>query len=125
MFEFLAGEPPFNGETPIGTYRLIVAGAFNFPADFNADAADLISKFLHADPLKRFGCLEGGSQDVLKHQFFDSIDFEMLKAKQLAPPFTPEVEDDEDISNFEEPEDQDDGIDTEDIVLDQKDFAGW
>jgi hypothetical protein len=31
----------------------------------------------------------------------------------------------QDISNFEEPEDQDDGIDTGDIVLDQKDFAGW
>ena len=64
MFEFLAGEPPFNGDTPIGTYRLIVAGQFEFPEDFNADAADLITKFLAADPNKRFGCLEGGSQDV-------------------------------------------------------------
>jgi hypothetical protein len=32
---------------------------------------------------------------VLSHKFFSTIDFAMLKAKQLEPPFTPEVEDDE------------------------------
>jgi serine/threonine protein kinase len=125
MFEFLAGEPPFNGDTPIGTYRLIVAGNFEFPADFNDAARDLISKFLAADPEKRFGCLEGGAKDVLEHPFFAEMAFAKLVAKQLPPPYVPDVDDDEDISNFEEPEDQDDGIDTTEVTLNQADFEAW
>jgi serine/threonine protein kinase len=125
MFEFLAGEPPFNDDTPIGTYRMIVAGVFEFPPGFDERAKDLIAKFLIADPDKRFGCLEGGAGDVLAHKFFEGIDFKKLVAKELMPPYTPDVEDDEDISNFEEPEDQDDGVDTADVTLNQADFEGW
>jgi serine/threonine protein kinase len=125
MFEFLAGEPPFNDDTPIGTYRKIVAGVFEFPEGFDARAQDLISRLLTADPDKRLGCLEGGASDVLGHKFFEEIDFKKLVAKELTPPFTPDVEDDEDISNFEEPEDQDDGVDTADVTLNQADFDGW
>ena len=69
--------------------------------------------------------VEGGAGDVLAHKFFEEIDFEKLVAKQLMPPYTPDVEDDEDISNFEEPEDQDDGVDTTDVTLNQADFDGW
>ena len=41
------------------------------------------------------------------------------------PPFEPEVEDDEDISNFEEPEEPEDDIDAGDMSIDPADFAGW
>ena len=125
MYEFLAGEPPFNGDSPIATYRLIVAGDLQFPDDFDKEAADLVTRFLAPDPDKRFGCLERGAQDVLDHPFFGPIDFAKLVAREVEPPHEPDVEDDEDISNFEEPEAQDDGIDTADITLNPADFDGW
>ena len=66
MYEFLAGcgfsppicaesllkvfcarrEPPFNATTPIDTYRLIVAGNYDFPAGFDEEAKSVISNFL-------------------------------------------------------------------------------
>lgn len=39
LYEFLAGFPPFNDVTPIGTYRLIIAGKYEFPAGFDKDGA--------------------------------------------------------------------------------------
>jgi serine/threonine protein kinase len=125
MYEFLAGMPPFNDDTPIGTYRLIIAGNFEFPEEFDPDAKDIITKFLTADPTKRLGCLAGLGNDVMAHPFFASIDFGELITKRIPPPFTPEVEDDEDISNFEEPEERDDDIDVSDVVVGPDDFANW
>ena len=78
-----------------------------------------------ADPEARFGCVGQGVTDVMAHPFFASVDFEALVRRQLKPPFTPEVEDDEDISNFEEPEGTDDGIDTSKISINQSDFTSW
>lgn len=78
-----------------------------------------------ADPEARFGCVGQGVIDVMAHPFFASVDFEALVRRQLKPPFTPEVEDDEDISNFEEPEGTDDGIDTSEISINQSDFTSW
>ena len=42
----LRREPPFNASTPIGTYRLIVAGKFEYPPDFDENAKSIISHFL-------------------------------------------------------------------------------
>ena len=125
LLVFARREPPFNAPTPIGTYRLIVAGSYEFPAGIDDSARDIIQKILTPDPANRFGCLEGGVDDVMKHPFFKDIDFAALARREIKPPYTPEVEDDEDISNFEEPDDQDDGMDTSGIVIDQKDFEGW
>ena len=77
-----------------------------------------------ADPDKRLGCLERGAQDVLDHPFFGEIDFARLVAREMQPPFVPEVDHDEDVSNFEEPAKYD-GIDTADITLSPADFDGW
>eukprot|EP01051_Picozoa_sp_SAG22_P000655 SAG22_NODE_19_length_32182_cov_39.206963_12_plen_275_part_00 len=125
LYEFLAGMPPFNDETPIGTYRLIIAGLYKFPADMDKDGQDLITRLLDPDPSTRLTSLTNGGKDVTEHPFFAPLDFQALKALKLPPPFVPEVEDDEDISNFEEPEEPEDDIDTADLTINPADFEGW
>eukprot|EP01047_Picozoa_sp_COSAG01_P060668 COSAG01_NODE_7470_length_3197_cov_27.989025_4_plen_103_part_00 len=102
-----------------------MAGNYDFPPGFPEHAKDVISKFLTADPEQRFGCVGGGVQDVKSHPFFQDMEWDKLVRRELAPPYTPEVEDDEDISNFEEPEEADDDIDTSEITINQDDFAKW
>ena len=46
MYEFLVGQPPFYDATPIGTYRLIIAGKINYPDGFDKAAGSLITELL-------------------------------------------------------------------------------
>jgi hypothetical protein len=38
---------------------------------------------------------------VRSHEFFQSIDWHKLEAKQIAPPFTPKLKDNFDTSNYD------------------------
>ena len=44
---------------------------------------DLITRLLIKDPAKRFGT-KGGSQEIQRHPFFESVDFEMMR--HVKPP---------------------------------------
>lgn len=55
------------------------------------------------------------------------IDFEKLLQQQLAAPFVPEIDDDYDISYFDEPDMATgyDSKDLDDVVVNPDDFAGF
>ena len=56
---------------------------------------------LNKDPTKRLGY--NGYQDILNHKFFSSLNIELLKTKQLTPPYIPQIGEDRfDVSNFEQ-----------------------
>ena len=40
-----------------------------------------------------------GSQDIKKHKFFSSMNWDALFKKEIAPPFKPDVTGDDDVSN--------------------------
>lgn len=125
LYEFMAGYPPFDGPTPLEIYRLIISGNYEFPDDFDADAKDVITLLLAPDPAKRFGVHPNGMSDVIAHPFFAPIDFPKLRGRGIKPPYVPEVDDDEDISNFEEPDENEDEIDVSDITVTQAEFESW
>ena len=57
---------------------------------------------MEKDPVNRLGSVNG-LEDVLKHPFLASIDFEKLVNKELEPPFKPKLSDDVlDVSNFDQ-----------------------
>jgi len=57
---------------------------------------------LTADLSKRYGNLKSGSDDILKHKWFASLDWKQLIAMALPAPFKPKMEDENDTSNFED-----------------------
>ena len=80
-----------------------------------------------ADPAMRLGCYadakhDGTVADVVAHEFFKSIDWKKLMNYELDPPHIPDVEDDEDISNFEEPDDEEEVV-GDGITIKDGDFA--
>ena len=56
-------------------------------------ARDLINKLLEKDKIKRLGA-KGDVDEILSHSFFAGLNIEKLKAKELVPPYKPEIKDD-------------------------------
>lgn len=62
---------------------------------------DLIKKLLTHDRTKRFGCLKYGADDVKRHKFFRSIDWQLCYSRGMAAPYVPSVKSAEDTSMFD------------------------
>ena len=56
----------------------------------DANAKDLIKKFLKIDPEKRLGT--SGIEKIKENPFFENIDWDSARKKELIPPFIPEKE---------------------------------
>jgi hypothetical protein len=57
-------------------------------------------QLLNRNPKHRLGA-ERDAAELKEHPFFKSIDWRLLAAKQITPPFKPMVESDESVSNFD------------------------
>merc|ERR1712193_434218 len=101
IYEMIVGQPPFCDEEPMGIYQKILAGKIYFPKYFDKNAKTLVKKLLTADLSKRYGNLKDGADDILKHKWFASLDWQKLEAKEITPPYKPQVKDDKDMSNYE------------------------
>lgn len=99
MFEFLTGCPPFNDDSPQAIFDNILSLDIPWPPEgsLSREAVDLISKLLEPDPTKRLGY--NGAQEVKKHPFFRTVDWNNILAQQ--PPFVPQVSEDDDTTYFQ------------------------
>merc|ERR1719308_742259 len=102
IYEMLAGYPPFFDDNPFGIYEKILSGKMEWPRHIDQIAKDLIKKLLVQDRTKRLGNLKNGSDDVKRHRWFKTIDWEEVFYKQLKPPLVPKVSYEGDTRNFDD-----------------------
>ncbi|KAK9764789.1 hypothetical protein K7432_007427 [Basidiobolus ranarum] len=92
MFECLYGKLPFRGRTNQKTNEAIISGQIMFPKkcpqEISLECYAAVLGFLQCDIQKRLGC---GENKIRNHPFLDSIDWDALEAKQIQPPFKPEI----------------------------------
>lgn len=82
-------------------YRKIVNNPLVFSDVVSSDARSILTGLLCRDPTKRLGV--GGAEEIKRHPFFGlHIDFQLLRAKKIQPPFKPKVASAVDVSNFDE-----------------------
>ena len=105
IYEMMAGYPPFCGDSPMATYKLILEGALDFPQMMALQARDIVRRLLHPAYSKRLGCLRNGSNDVYTHRYFEKINMSDLTKHRVTPPFVPTIKDNLDTSNFQHYED--------------------
>ncbi|XP_029300594.1 G protein-coupled receptor kinase 5-like [Cottoperca gobio] len=90
IYEMTAGQPPLRarGEHPKTSEmeRRIQTEQLEYSDNFSKAAKDLCSSLLIKDPKQRLGC---GTQ-VQSHPFFKKINFRMLEAGLVEPPFKPD-----------------------------------
>ena len=91
IYEMIVGQPPFCDEEPMGIYQKILAGKIYFPKYFDKNAKALVKKLVTADLSKRYGNLKAGSDDVLSHKWFSTLDRKKMEAKEVSPPYKPNV----------------------------------
>ena len=112
LYEMLAGLPPYYDENhvrPIQNisiaciridtlrlslqeimYKKILQEPLRFPSDMGSDARDILRGLLTRDPAQRLGV--NGAEEIKRHPFFAKhVDWRLLLAKKIQPPFKPSV----------------------------------
>lgn len=91
----LVGRPPFFvNNNPEELFKLILSGQYKLPSFLSIEACDFISKLLTQNPNKRLGF--NGSKEIKEHAFMKEIDFDLILAKKVKPPFLPKLKSMED-----------------------------
>ncbi|CAB9521209.1 Protein kinase 4 (Fragment) [Seminavis robusta] len=108
LYELLKNQTPFQcpGMDDWDTQDAIMIADYKCPGFFPAAAKDLIDKLIVVDVTKRLGyAAEPGTSNhaaILQHEWFETIDFDKLRAKELSAPWIPPLQDDKDTSHFYE-----------------------
>jgi serine/threonine protein kinase len=76
----------------------ILAGRLEFPDSMSSACRDVCAGLLRSAADKRFEF-----RDLKRHAFFEHIDWKRLLAKQVTPPWQPNVDDAEDVRYFNVP----------------------
>jgi serine/threonine protein kinase len=92
IYRMLMAEKPFPGKVDRDLDKAVRDKKPNFPPEvFSKDAKSLLEGMLTKKPEQRLGCdAKRGIQDIKDHKFFSSIDWGLLEAGYLEPPFLPD-----------------------------------
>ncbi|XP_011603095.2 G protein-coupled receptor kinase 5 [Takifugu rubripes] len=94
IYEMTAGKPPFraHGEhhSTSEMERRILSDQEEYGEKFSLDVKQICSLLLTKKPNHRLGCQSSGGKDVQAHPFFKKINFRMLEAGLVEPPFKPD-----------------------------------
>jgi len=103
MFEMLTGQLPFQGKDRKDTMTQILKAKLGMPQFLSPDAQCLLRKLFKRNPANRLGSGPDGVEEIKRHAFFKSIDWNRLLRKELNPPFKPAATRPEDaLKNFDE-----------------------
>lgn len=124
IFEMLAGYPPFEDDSQIAICTRILDVDLDFPDEFDDVTIDVIEALIVEEEEDRLGVGEGGFDQLKRHPFFRSVDWEEAAAGRMQPLFVPAVSSVDDTSCFPIYDEVDiTAMDDEDLAVDQSIFA--
>ena len=91
LYELGSGGAPFQSYDPTGTAKKILKGRVNFPSKFSAQMQQIIKGLLTKDPTRRLGCMNDGTEGVMKHRFYHGFDWQGLLDRKIEPPYKPKL----------------------------------
>ncbi|NXX44066.1 KS6A2 kinase, partial [Tricholaema leucomelas] len=101
MFEMLTGSLPFQGKDRKETMALILKAKLGMPQFLSAEAQSLLRALFKRNPANRLGAGLDGVEEIKRHPFFGTIDWNKLYRKEIKPPFKPAVGRPEDTFHFD------------------------
>ncbi|XP_005994012.1 ribosomal protein S6 kinase alpha-2 isoform X1 [Latimeria chalumnae] len=101
MFEMLTGSLPFQGKDRKETMALILKAKLGMPQFLSPEAQSLLRALFKRNPSNRLGAGPDGVEEIKRHNFFTTIDWNKLYRKELKPPFKPAVGRPEDTFHFD------------------------
>uniref|UniRef100_A0A8C4DDA0 non-specific serine/threonine protein kinase n=1 Tax=Dicentrarchus labrax TaxID=13489 RepID=A0A8C4DDA0_DICLA len=91
MFEMLTGALPFQGKDRKETMNLILKARLGMPQFLSSEAQSLLRALFKRNPANRLGSGADGAEEIKRHGFFSTIDWNKLFRRELKPPFRPAV----------------------------------
>ncbi|XP_071766317.1 ribosomal protein S6 kinase alpha-1 isoform X3 [Centroberyx gerrardi] len=91
MFEMLTGALPFQGKDRKETMNLILKARLGMPQFLSAEAQSLLRALFKRNPSNRLGSGADGAEEIKRHCFFSTIDWNKLFRREIKPPFKPAV----------------------------------
>nr|XP_043886898.1 ribosomal protein S6 kinase alpha-2 isoform X2 [Solea senegalensis] len=101
MFEMLTGSLPFQGKDRKETMALILKAKLGMPQFLSPEVQSLLRALFKRNPANRLGAGPDGIEEIKRHRFFASIDWNKLYKKEVRPPFKPTVGRPEDTFHFD------------------------
>ncbi|KAK7913673.1 hypothetical protein WMY93_013884 [Mugilogobius chulae] len=101
MFEMLTGSLPFQGKDRKETMALILKAKLGMPQFLSPEVQSLLRALFKRNPANRLGAGPDGVEEIKRHRFFASIDWNKLYKKDVRPPFKPSVGRPEDTFHFD------------------------
>ncbi|XP_069036042.1 ribosomal protein S6 kinase alpha-2 isoform X4 [Lepisosteus oculatus] len=99
MFEMLTGSLPFQGKDRKETMALILKAKLGMPQFLSPEVQSLLRALFKRNPSNRLG--PDGVEEIKRHPFFGTIDWNKLYRKEIKPPFKPAVGRPEDTFHFD------------------------
>ncbi|XP_070491532.1 ribosomal protein S6 kinase 2 beta isoform X3 [Chironomus tepperi] len=91
MYEMLTGNLPFHGTNRQDTMNQILKTKLGMPENLSPEAQSLLRALFKRNPQNRLGAGPNGIEDIKRHEFFATIDWDALLAKKVRAPFIPSV----------------------------------
>ena len=90
LYRMLSGSKPFKGKIDRDLDKAVIERKPQFPKEiFSKEAISLLTALLQKRPDNRLGCGPKGIEEIKEHQFFECIDWGLLEAGYIDPPFVP------------------------------------
>lgn len=102
LFELMTGHPPFESASPSQTMGKIQKGISKatFPAKIKGPCEDLVKNLCNKTPNERLPMKKGGVQNIMKHPWYGSFDWQAMKNLTLDAPYKPVIKSKTDSKNF-------------------------
>lgn len=100
LYEMLHGKTPFQNPDRMVTFEMITTCEPLYSDEISKGAENLLRRLLVKNPSKRLGSGPSRGLEIMKHEFFASIDWDKLYNKEVELPFVPELESETDLRYF-------------------------
>ncbi|XP_051748802.1 ribosomal protein S6 kinase alpha-1 [Ctenopharyngodon idella] len=101
MFEMLTGTLPFQGKDRKETMTMILKAKLGMPQFLSPEAQSLLRNLFKRNPGNRLGAGPDGVEEIKRHSFFSTIDWNKLFRKEVPPPFKPAIQRPDDTIYFD------------------------
>ncbi|CAD8173722.1 unnamed protein product [Paramecium octaurelia] len=86
MYELLVGVPPYYDNEKDQLFHNIEHAVLKIPSYISPEGRNLIKSLLQRNPIKRLGSGVGDSKEIKQHPYFQDVDWEKVKNKELELP---------------------------------------
>ncbi|VDK63879.1 unnamed protein product [Onchocerca ochengi] len=100
-YDMLTGGPPFTADNRKKTIDKILKGRLTLPSFLSMEARDLIKRLLKRHVETRLGAGPEDAYEIKQHPFFRSFNWDLVYARQLEPPYKPNITSEDDVSLFD------------------------